>query len=77
MRQLVALLFCTFITFYSTAMACPGCAGSMGTNKDKYTVYILMAFIALTYIPFFILYKMIYKFRKKQDQMEMKHVDPA
>ena len=77
MKLILAILFNLLITVYSAAWACPGCAGSMGTNKDKYTVYILMGFIALTYIPFFVLYKMIYKFRKKSDQLDMDHVKPA
>ncbi len=48
----------------STVLACPGCAGSIENPKTKYVVYILMTFIALTYIPFFIIYRMIYKNRE-------------
>ena len=54
------------ITFFisATAWSCPGCAGSMDNPGDQNTVYILMVFIGLTYIPFYFLYKMIFKHRK-------------
>lgn len=45
------------------ALACPMCAGSKNNPEDQYLVYILMGFIALTYIPFFIIYKTIIKNR--------------
>lgn len=41
-------------------LACPNCAGSENA-QDKYTVYILAAFIVLTYIPFYLLFKMASK----------------
>ena len=43
--------------------ACPGCAGSVNNKADNYTVYILMGFIALIYIPFFMLYKLFFKYK--------------
>lgn len=43
--------------------ACPNCAGS-SNGRDIYTVYILAIFIALIYIPFWILFRLAYKFKK-------------
>ena len=43
--------------------ACPGCAGSVNNKADNYTVYILMGFIALVYIPFFMLYRLFFKYK--------------
>lgn len=45
------------------ALACPMCAGSDLNPADKYLVHILGGFIILTYIPFFLLYKMVIKNR--------------
>jgi hypothetical protein len=47
----------------SPVLACPACAGSLSNPRDNVIVYILMAFIGLTYIPFFILYRMVIKHR--------------
>jgi len=57
------LFFLILLLINDLVIACPGCAGSMGNKKDEYTVYILMGFIALTYIPFYMLYKMIFKYQ--------------
>jgi hypothetical protein len=64
MKTLFSLLILTIFLFADSAWACPGCAGSMDNSKYESTVYILMAFIGLTYIPFFILYKTVWKYRK-------------
>jgi hypothetical protein len=67
----ISLYFTLFlITILETAHACPGCAGSMNNPKDKYLVYILTAFIALCYIPFFIIYRTIIKHRNFNEQIE-------
>ena len=50
------ILFCT--SFYT--LACPYCAGT-DSGKDQYTLYILGAFILLTYIPGYLIYRMIKK----------------
>jgi len=60
MRVLIILLAILIVDY---AFACPGCAGSMGNPKDTRLVYILAGFIALTYIPFYILYRTIIKNR--------------
>ena len=44
-------------------LACPMCAANSNTSET--TVYVLMGFIALTYVPFFIIYKLIVKNRNK------------
>ena len=46
--------------------ACPMCAG--GSDTSESTVYILMGFIALTYIPMFIIYKTIIKNRNTNNK---------
>lgn len=51
------------MVFAGEVMACPACAGSLQNPKDKYLVYSLMVFIALIYIPFYLLYRTIYKNR--------------
>jgi hypothetical protein len=66
MEKLSSFIFIMTLFIANTAWACPGCAGSMDNSKYEYTVYILMTFIALTYIPFFILYKTIWKYRKSE-----------
>jgi hypothetical protein len=57
------LWFVCLFLLPSLILACPGCAGSMDNPKDKYTAYVLMGFIALTYIPFYIIYSTIIKNR--------------
>ncbi|MFG1500597.1 hypothetical protein ABMA70_10365 [Halobacteriovorax sp. XZX-3] len=52
------------VLFSDYVFACPGCAGSMDNPKDARLVWILVTFIGLIYIPFFILYKTIHKYRK-------------
>lgn len=66
------LTLITFIFLISDSVwACPGCAGSMD-KSGSYTkiTYVLMVFIALTYIPFSILYGMIIKNRNFNKQVE-------
>lgn len=53
----------TLILLSSKIMACPGCAGSMENSKQANLVPILIVFIALTYVPFYLIYKMIIKHR--------------
>jgi hypothetical protein len=57
------LLFVTLLLFADYVLACPGCAGSMGNEKDARLVYILAGFIVLTYVPFYVLYRTIVKNR--------------
>ena len=67
MLQLLPLTF--FLLYPLATIACPGCAGSMGNPKEAYTVFILAGFIALTAIPFWLLYSTIVKYRKiNQDE---------
>lgn len=66
-KTLITLLFSFFISSY--AWACPGCVGSVENSKAGYTVYILMVFIGLIYIPFAIIYRMIIKNRDLNNQL--------
>jgi len=59
-----SFIFTLTLLYLDVLHACPGCAGSMGSKRDSYTVYILMVFIALIYIPFFIIYRTVIKHRK-------------
>ena len=61
MSKILAIIFSIFLM--GQAFACPMCAGSKTRPEDQYLVYILMGFIALTYIPFFIIYRTIIKNR--------------
>jgi hypothetical protein len=58
------LVFLSTLMYIDFAHACPGCAGSMNNPKDSRIAYILMAFVALAYIPGYIVFKTIYKNRK-------------
>ncbi len=60
------LIFTFFLFANEFAQACPLCAGSSDNPRDGYIVYILMGFIALTYIPFYILYRTIIKNRNSE-----------
>ncbi|EQC43300.1 hypothetical protein [Bacteriovorax sp. Seq25_V] len=57
------LFFILLVVFANITQACPGCAGSMSNPKDSMLVWILCGFIALIYIPFYILYRTIIKNR--------------
>lgn len=57
--KIPTLLILSLLTLCHAAYACPGCVGS--NPQDKYLVYILGAFILLTYIPFFFLFRLIKK----------------
>ena len=70
MNSIVSKLFIAFLFILESANACPGCAGSMNNPKDKYLVYILMGFIALCYIPFYIIYRTIIKHRNFNENIE-------
>ncbi|MBH48124.1 MAG: hypothetical protein CME71_08135 [Halobacteriovorax sp.] len=61
MNKVIALIFSAFM--WGQAFACPMCAGSKTSEADQNLVYILMIFIALIYIPFFIIYRTIIKNR--------------
>ncbi len=60
MKDFIKILFLfTFVQLVSSA--CPGCAGSMDNPKEANLVWILSGFILLTYIPFYILYRTVFK----------------
>lgn len=61
MKKLFVLALVLFAM--GEAFACPMCAGSKGSEGSQYLVYILMGFIALTYIPFYFIYRTIIKNR--------------
>lgn len=61
MMKILVLIFSMLLM--GQAFACPMCAASKTSAADQYLVYILMGFIALTYIPFFIIYRTIIKNR--------------
>ena len=57
------LLASLIITISNGVIACPGCAGSTNNQADSYTVYVLMGFIIAIYVPFFLLFKTVFKYR--------------
>ena len=56
-------LMMILLYFPQVILACPGCAGSTNNEADNYTVYILIGFIIAIYIPFFLLYKLFFKYK--------------
>ena len=58
------------VLFSDYVLACPGCAGSMDNPKDARLVWILITFIGLIYIPFYIIYRTIYKHRNSTVAIE-------
>lgn len=62
MKKILALIFSFFLSF--SLWACPYCAGS-SDGKDKNTWMILAGFILLTYVPFYLLFRVAFKKRKK------------
>ena len=55
------VLFSMF--FVSDLLACPYCQGNSQGGKDSNTTAILAAFILATYIPYFIIFRLIKKHR--------------
>ena len=43
--------------------ACPTCAGSGNNKADVNTVIILACFIVLTYVPFYLIFRLIKKYQ--------------
>ena len=62
MKKLFGAMAILFLLF-SSALACPGCAAT--NNNSNMTVYFLMGFIALTSVPFFVIYRTIIRYKKK------------
>lgn len=55
----------------SKVMACPACVGAVQGSEDDYTAYILMGFIAFTYVPGYFIYRIIKKAKKVEKNLEM------
>ena len=55
----------------SKAMACPYCVASVQGSEDDYTAYILMGFVAFTYVPGYFIYRLIKKAKKVEKSLEM------
>ena len=56
-------LFVILLSLFSiAAWACPGCAGGSADNKSMNTVWILGIFILLTYVPFYLLFRITRKY---------------
>lgn len=49
--------------FVSDLLACPYCAGSTQGGKDSNTTLVLALFIACTYVPYYIIFRLIKKHR--------------
>ena len=59
-----------FFGFPLSIFACPMCTAN--SNTSEATVYILMGFIALAYIPLIVIYKMIIKSRNINKNAQQK-----
>ena len=66
--------FCILFLFSQNVFACPMCAGT-DTGKDRYTVWILGAFVLLTYIPFTIIYRLTKKSKEADRLRELSRDD--
>lgn len=55
---MIKTIFFCFLFIPMTVLACPNCHTAVSdSNKPPYTLIILGIFIALTYIPFYILFR--------------------
>ena len=61
----------TMALISSKAMACPACVGAVQGSEDDYTAYILMGFIAFTYVPGYFIFRIIKKSKKVEKNLEM------
>lgn len=57
------LIFTFSLFFVSDLLACPYCAGSTQGGKDSNVTLVLALFIVSTYIPYYIIYRLIKKHR--------------
>ena len=60
MTKIIFFIF-SYILAIGPLLACPGCAGSMDNPRDLTYIYVLGGFVALIYIPFFIIFRVINK----------------
>jgi hypothetical protein len=63
MKKLFLFLMTLFLI--SAAQACPNCAAS-NTEKDNVVIFLLAGFILLTYIPYYIIFRLAKKGQKRQ-----------
>ena len=58
-------IFSLFISLFiqMNVWACPTCAGSGNNKADVNTVIILACFILLTYVPFYLIFRLIKKYK--------------
>jgi hypothetical protein len=68
MKNILFIFIFSFLSF--AAWACPGCAGGSADNKSMNTIWILGIFIVLTYIPFYLLYRITKKFDVNKKSIE-------
>lgn len=57
------LIFTLGLFFVSDLLACPYCAGSTQGGKDSNVTLILALFVVSTYIPYYIIFRLIKKHR--------------
>ena len=68
----IKIYFVLFMALLSSkAMACPYCVASVQGSEDDYTAYILMGFVAFTYVPGYFIYRLIKKAKKVEKNLEM------
>jgi hypothetical protein len=49
--------------FCELSFCCPACAGTLNNPNDKYVLLVIGIFIAFTYIPFYLIWRLIIKNR--------------
>lgn len=70
-KHLSLALICLF--FVSDLLACPYCVGTTQEGKDSNTTLILGMFILSTYIPYYIIFRLIKKHRALRQVMGKAH----
>jgi hypothetical protein len=63
MNQFKLILSFSLLLMSELIFACPGCAGSLNNPYDKNVIIILGIFILLTYVPFYLIWRLIIKNR--------------
>jgi len=52
-----------FLYFPTSVLACPYCSGASDNKSDVRTTIVIFVFIALTYIPYYLIFRKIWQYR--------------
>jgi hypothetical protein len=71
-KKFLSLFLAGLLMSSTQLMACPYCAGTVVGSKDDNTMYFLGAFVIFTYIPGYLIYRLIKKYQKFEVNVEKK-----